>query len=145
MSRCVGRLGMKTVKASRARNRGPTTPRTTCWNCSCSLVAARRYSVGCERRKYAWSHCRATSLLTSSSCPWSTDPETKRMTAECELLPLVGCGKFDHSAFEGTEPVSGTTVLSPGDGNIWFSSTRRIPTLIRAWIVVASLVRRGIT
>ena len=41
------------------------------------------------------------------------------MTAECELLPAVGCGKFDHSAFEGTELVSRATDLSPGDGNIW--------------------------
>ena len=41
------------------------------------------------------------------------------MTAECGLLPLVGCGKFDHSAFEGAELVSGATDLSPGDGNIW--------------------------
>ena len=42
LSRCVGRLGVKTVKASRARKRGLTTPRTTCWKCSCSLVAARQ-------------------------------------------------------------------------------------------------------
>ena len=41
------------------------------------------------------------------------------MTAECELVPAVGCGKFDHSAFEGTELVSGATDLSLGDGNIW--------------------------
>ena len=116
LSRCVGRLGMNTVKASRERKRGPTTPRITRWNCSCSLDEARRYSVGCARRKYVWSHCRATSLLTSSSCLWRTDPETKRMTAECELLPLVGCGKFDCSAFEGMALVSGATDLSPGNG-----------------------------
>ena len=63
--------------------------------------------------------CRATSLLTSSSCGWRTDPETKRMTAECELLPPVGCGKFEHSALEGTEVVSGATDLFPVvDGSI---------------------------
>ena len=56
---------------------------------------------------------------TSSSCPRSTDPEKKKMTAECELLPPVGCGKFDRSAFEGTELVSGTGDLSPGGGNVW--------------------------
>ena len=34
LPRCVGRLCMKIVKARRARKRGGTTPRTTCWHCS---------------------------------------------------------------------------------------------------------------
>ena len=146
LSRCVGRLGMNTVKASRARKREARQHRESLAGIvRVSLVAALRYSVGCARRNYAWLHCRATSLLTSSSCPWSTDPETKRMTAECELLPPVDFGKSDHSAFEGTELVSGATDLSPGMGLFGLSATRRIPTLRRAWIFVASLIRRGIT
>ena len=68
------------------------------------------------------------------------------MTAECELLPAVVCGNFDHSAFEGTELVSlAPPTFPPGDGICGFSATRRIPTLGKAWIFVPSFIRREIT
>ena len=60
------------------------------------------------------------------------------MTAECELFPPVGCGKFEHSAFEGTEFVSSATDLSPGEGSFWAFCD---PEVERTWILVASLFR----
>ena len=85
---------MMTVKTTRARRRGQITLRTPFWKCS--VHAPRMQSgdpaVDARRGNYAWSHCRATSGLTSFSGPWSTDPESKRMTAEGELLSPVGDG-----------------------------------------------------
>ena len=68
---------------------------------------------GCSLAIQCWMRKKEICLV-ALSCHFALDViflsmliPRKMMTAECEVLPLVGCGKFDHSASEGTELVSG--------------------------------------
>ena len=69
-------LVLEVVRATRAMKRDLTIPRTTYWSYSRSQVAVQHHNDTCEKRRLAWSHCRATSRWTFCSCPLIGDPKT---------------------------------------------------------------------
>ena len=78
-------LVLEVVRATRAMKRDLTIPRTTCWSSSRSRVAVQHLNDTCEKRRLAWSHCRATSRWTFCSCPWTGAPKTLVDMSEYEV------------------------------------------------------------